>query len=237
MRFADLLRYGLWCGIVATADANRREYSMKTTWVPHLLTNTASLLLPDLFRALVAGQDAKAGQPAHRPVSWAEGWRVLRETLAVTVRDNPRYAVYVAPLAAGYLLSHPRFNIYKGELAEIQLAGFTLDAIPHSATAFALTALICDMIQVAVGRAPTAGRLAGRLAWAARNPALISAAALALATAVWEVGEYRIHRHELRLRGHVDKINMQWSPVDTLYDCIANALGWGMAMVWRRRAT
>jgi hypothetical protein len=274
MQFADILRYGLWCGIVATAEANRREYAMKTTWMPHLLTNTASLLLPDLFEVLVDGQnplpaagattDENAsgifleGRPPQTPpfsegtttdenVSgiflegrlpqtppFSEGWHVIRETLAVVVRDNPRYVVYVAPLAAGYLLSHPRFNIYKGELAEIQLAGFTLDAIPHGATAFGLTALVGDMVHVAAGRAPREGRLARWLDWADRNPALFSAAVLALATVIWEVGEYRIYRHELELRGDAGEINMQWGPIDTVYDCIANALGWGMATAWRR---
>ncbi len=230
MQFADILRYGLWCGIVATAEANRREYAMKTTWMPHLLTNTASLLLPDLFEVLVADQ------PAPQEDTWSSlgaGWRVIRETLAVMVRDNPRYVVYVAPLAAGYLLSHPRFNIYKGELAEIQLAGFTLDAIPHSATAFGLTALVGDMVHVAADRAPRGGRLARRLDWADRNPALFSAAVLVLATVIWEIGEYRIYWHELELRGDAGEINMQWGPIDTVYDCIANALGWGMATAWR----
>ena len=50
MHTADLLRYGLWCGVAATAAGNRRAYRLTTAWLPHLLTNTVSLLLPDLLR-------------------------------------------------------------------------------------------------------------------------------------------------------------------------------------------
>lgn len=235
MQLANIVRYGLWCGILATAEANRREYAMKTTWLPHLLTNSASLLLPDLFRVLVSGRPVEPAPPPEQArQTWAEAGRVLGETLAVVVRDNPRYVVYVTPLAAGYLLSHPRFNIYKGELAEIQLAGFTLDALPHGATAFALTALVHDMVQVAASSASREGALAGWLDWGDRNPALLSALVLALATLIWEVGEYRIYRHEMRLRGDPRRINMQWSPVDTLYDCVANAIGWALATAWHQ---
>lgn len=58
---------------------------------------------------------------------------------------------------------------------------------------------------------------------------------LGLATLFWEIGEYRVHHYELARRGSAEAINMQWSPEDTLYDCLANALGWAAAALWRSR--
>lgn len=231
MRRHDLLRYGLWVGIAATADANRRHYRMTTTWLPHLLTNTVSLLLPDVYRALASSLRARRAASASDSAV-AQGLDVALRTLAALVHDNPRYVAYVTPLAAGYLLSHPDFNIYKGELGELELGGFGLDAIPHSATAFALTTLICDAATEAGHRAPANGLLGRPLCWCNQHPALFSAAVLALATAWWEAGEYLIYRHEIGQRGEASKINMQWSPRDTLYDCVSNALGWVLAIAW-----
>ena len=62
---------------------------------------------------------------------------------------------------------------------------------------------------------------------------LVSATVLALATLIWEFGEYRIYRHELAHYGDPEKINMQWTLSNTLYDCAANAAGWGLAIVLR----
>ena len=237
MQLPNLIRYGLSCGIAATAEANRRDYAMTTTWLPHQLTNSLTLLLPELYRLLGPDEQApvKASPrvPPKQPV-WAEARRVLCDTLTTMVRDNPGYVVYVAPLAAGYLLSHPHFNIYKGELGEKEFLGFGLDTLPHSATAFALTALTCDTAQAAIDAAPPDGPLADLLAWCAAHPARFSAVVLALATLAWEVGEYNIHRHELAQRGDARAINMQWSVRDTIYDCAANLIGWGVALAWRR---
>jgi hypothetical protein len=218
----DLARYALWCGVAATAEGNRREYAMTTAWLPHLATNTFSLLLPDLLR--VAVPPARAAGPPRT------AWPLLRETLATVVRDNQRYVLYVAPLAAGYLLSAPWLNIYKGELAELRLAGFGLDALPHAATAFALCALVGDTLRAASALAPPDGAASELLHRLAGRRALTSAAALALATLLWELGEYRIHRYELALRGDSQAINMQWSLPDTLSDCAANAIGWLLAI-------
>jgi hypothetical protein len=235
MRLPDLIRYGIWGGILATAEANRREYAMTTTWLPHLLTNSFTLLLPDLYRTLdprVPAPEVEAELRQREPE--AEWRRVLRGTVEAMVRDNPRYVVYMAPLAAGYLLSHPRFNIYKGALGEKRLAGFGLDALPHSATAFALTALICDTLRTAAELAPPEGALADALAWCDEHQELISGLALAAATLIWELGEYKIYRHELAQRGDQRKINMQWSASDTLADCAANLIGWGASIAWPR---
>jgi len=228
MELPDLVRYGTWGGVVATAAANRRHYRLTTTWLPHLATNSLALLLPDIYRALSSVLDRSGAPRRVRGLA-----RMVVATLDELVRDNPAYVAYVLPLAAGYLLSGPRFTIYKGELAELRLAGFGLDAIPHAATAFALSALVGDLVR-------TAARVAGPehaplLARAARAEHALTAAALALATLLWEVGEYRIHHYELRQRGSADAINMQWSPEDTLYDCFANAIGWAAATLWRTR--
>jgi hypothetical protein len=184
MKIADLIRYGLWLGMAATADANRRE--------------------------------------------------AVEDTLTVMVRDNPAYAVYAAPLAVGYILSHPRCNIYKGEWAEKRFCGLSFDAIPHAATAFALTALLCDTFRAAPKIVPPRNPLAPLLRWTRRNPALASMSVLALITLVWEGGEYRIHLHEMSLRGDLAKINMMWSVQDTANDVAANLAGWALALLYDR---
>src|SRR5260221_11572298 len=126
------------------------------------------------------------------------------------VRDNPAYSVYVAPLALGYILSHPRFNIYKGHMAEIRLAGFGLDAVPHAATGLALTALVCDTLDTAAITVPRDNVLADPIHEVDHHLPLFTAAILVLITGWWELGEYLMFRHELGLRGGYSKINYQW---------------------------
>jgi hypothetical protein len=228
MQLSDLARYGLWCGIAATAAGNRRQYAMTTTWLPHLATNTVSLLLPDLLRRVAPSSPPAAIDDGH------DLWRLLRVTLDAMARDNPAYVVYVAPLAAGYLLSAPWLNIYKGELGDLQLAGFGLDALPHAATAYGLTAFAREALGVASRLAPEHAALAAQLRWLEARRDQVAAVALALATLLWELGEYRIHRHELRLGGNAAAINMQWSLLDTATDCLANAAGWLLAVALDR---
>jgi hypothetical protein len=217
----DWLRYGLWGVMVQTAYANRRHYHMATTWLPHFLTNSLSLLLPDALRLVFPRRYRARG--------------IVDDTLLTMVRDNPNYAVYVAPLALGYIVSHPRFNIYKGELAEIRLAGFGLDAIPHSATAFAFSAMVEDTLATMCEQPTHDGALA-RLVYAlGQKPELVSLGLLALVTFVWEYGEYQMHEHEMALKGDAAAINMQWSLDDTIRDSGANFFGWLAAAVWRRR--
>jgi hypothetical protein len=150
------------------------------------------------------------------------------------VRDNPAYAVYVAPLAVGYILSHPRFNIYKGPMAEIRLAGFGLDAVPHAATGLALTALVSDTLDVAATTVPRQNVLAKPIREADHHLPLFTAVILFLVTSWWELGEYLIYRHEMSLRGDLSKINMQWSAIDTGRDALSNLLGWALALIARR---
>src|SRR3954451_14773734 len=103
MRLASLLRYGIWCGVLATAEGNRREYHMTTTWLPHLATNSISLLLPDIYRLVARAKP----DPTHSQSLPGELGQVIGGTLKTMLCDNPAYVLYVAPLALGYLLSSP----------------------------------------------------------------------------------------------------------------------------------
>ena len=154
MRLPDLSRYVLWCGIAVTAVGNRRLYGMTTTWLPHFATNTVSLLLPDLLRLVAPGRRAP-GESAYQGVR-----ELFHSAMMEMVCDNPRYVLYVAPLAAGYLLSAPWLNIYKGELAKLRLAGFGLDTLPHVTTAYAMTALVTDTLRVMADLAVWESRVA-----------------------------------------------------------------------------
>ncbi|HEX2907861.1 MAG TPA: hypothetical protein VHO69_13415 [Phototrophicaceae bacterium] len=218
---SDFLRYVLWALLAYTTAANRREYRMSTTWLPHLVTNSLSLLLPDAVRLI-----------------FPQGWRsrnIVEATLTKMVRDNRNYAVYAAPLALGYILSHPRFNIYKGDWANLELAGFALDSIPHSATAFALSALVGDTLRVMAHEEEFHGGLARLLRWGNHRRALVSLTVLALITFFWEYSEYRVHNYELSQRGDAEHINMQWSAEDTAKDVRSNLLGWALAVLWQGR--
>jgi hypothetical protein len=223
MRLSDLWRYLLWIGVAYTAYANRRHYKMQTTWLPHLITNTITLLLPDFCRAVLPPKGSRA----------ARKQPLVPAVLTEMVRDNPQYAVYVTPLAIGYILSHPVYNIYKGKMGELRLAGFGLDALPHGATAFALTALTYDTVKVAARLDRTRSPLGYMLDWGAQNPALFSAMVLALVTLNWEAGEYMMYRQEMAVHGDMSKINMQWSLPDSIRDTIINFAGWLIAVLWR----
>ena len=223
MNVPDFLRYAIWGVVAATADANRREYHMSTTWLPHLVTNTITLLLPDALRLLIPTKP----KPAN----------LVEDVMDEMVRDNPRYVTYVAPLAAGYILSHPKFNIFKGEMGDIRIAGLGLDAIPHAATGFALTSLIYDTLETACELEPRNKSLFAKFVRSCnQQPALVSLGVLSALTFFWEYGEYRVHYHELELReGDITKINMMWSAEDTTRDVIANILGWVIAALLHRR--
>jgi hypothetical protein len=231
MRRSDLARYGLWCGVVVTAEGNRRAYHMTTTWLPHLAANTLSLWLPEIVELLRREADERPGPPARSPARELLG--LCAGTLTAVLSRRREYALYVAPLALGYVLSNPWMNIYKGELAELKLAGFGLDALPHASTAFALTGLVRDTAEAAGELAAEQPALADWGRALVRHQVGLSALALALATLVWELGEHRIYRHELALRGSPERTNMQWSVSDTAYDCAANLIGWLLATAVR----
>ncbi len=221
MKATDLLRYGLWAAVAATSAANEREYHMTTTWLPHFLANSLTLLFPEVVRAALGNRQ--------------RGDNLAEDVLIRMVRDNNDYAYYVTPLAVGYILSHPRFNIYKGGWADIRLAGFGLDAIPHAATGFALTALVTDTLNETQHLRLPHDALGDTVRETRKSPAVSSLGILALLTFIWELSEYRVHVHELALRGDVSKINMQWSGQDTANDIVANIVGWVLASLWRRK--
>jgi hypothetical protein len=217
----DFLRYILWLLVAQTAFANRQHYRMVTTWLPHLLLNTVSLLLPDLVRLIF---------PHHRKHQSTDN--LVEDVLVTSVSENPSYALYVTPLALGYIVSHPQFNIYKGKMGEMRFAGLGLDAIPHAATAFALSALTVDTLEQQDNWSHYPGPLAPLLERSSHHPQLASLGVLLTLTAIWEYNEYRTHEYEMSLRGSVENINMLWDIDDTKRDTVANVLGWGLAMLW-----
>jgi hypothetical protein len=228
---SDLVRYALWLGVLATARANQKHFHLPTTWVFHITFNSLFLFLPELYRGAsqIAGLDARARQK-----------RDLLTTTHGVMQDvvvtNSHYALYVAPVALAYIVSHPRFNIYRGEWAKIRLFGFGLDAIPHSATAFGFTNLVMDALDAFRRHTPMDASWRKLAQRADERSANIAGALLAGASAFYESGEYAIHAEELReTGGDEEKINMQWSAVDTLFDLISNAAGWAVAVGLRRR--
>ena len=227
----DLLRYGLWAGLLATANANRRHFGLASTWVFHASLETVALLLPELYGGLarLLRLDERAAHTTSAPLAPVHG------TLRQVVCDNPRYAAYVAPLVIGYLVSHPKFNIYKGDLAALRLAGFGLDSIPHATTACALSTLIFDTLDALACHTPAGTPLAGPVRWAQARGTLLSGIVLALVTLIYETGEWIIHNSELRATGgDTSKINMEWSLPDTLTDACSNMAGWLLAVAVRR---
>jgi hypothetical protein len=231
VQLSDVARYALWGAIAATAYANREEYHMSTTWLPHLLTNTLTLFLPDIYRVVQPPEDD--AELARLPPPLDD----FSETLAAMIRDNPNYVMYVTPLAVGYILSHPRFNIYKGNWGDLRLAGFGLDSIPHTLTALALTKLIHDTLKTADTTVNEDSPVAEVVHEGNSQPGAVSAAVLGFATLFWEFGEYMMYRHEMSLRGDITKINMQWSAEDTARDSVSNFVGWaaGVALLLLNR--
>jgi hypothetical protein len=228
VKVSDLLRYGLWLGVAETAFENRRHYRMATTWLPHLLTNTLSLFLPDVLRFIFSKRQ-RSISAISTPLT-----EVITQTAQASVSANDHYAGYVAPLAVGYILSHPRFNIYQGEWAEKRFAGLGLDALPHGATAFGLVSLAAETAENAAVIVPKNNALYPLVRWAAQHPTLFTGFILIAATVFWEYGEYRIQQYELEQQGgDMSKINMQWSLADTLRDVAANTLGWLAATLLR----
>ncbi len=231
MKPTDLLRYVLWFGVLYTANANKRYFGLPTTWVIHLTLNSFSLFLPELLRLanVLLQLDARTKHE-----------RAFLATAHVTLRDavvnNPNYALYVAPVALAYIVSHPRFNIYKGEFAKLRLFGFGLDAIPHSTTAFAFTNLMMDTLTLFRHNTPVNASWRELAERADEHSGNLAGAFLIGASAMYEAGEYVINQEELReTGGDESKINLVWSAQDMLFDVLSNALGWVAAVVVRKK--
>lgn len=215
MKIQDLLRYGLWGGVAATAAAKYQEYKTATAWLPHLAINSIALLLPDAARLVLSPQRCSDS--------------ALEALIREIVRDNDDYITYAAPLAIGYILSHPRFNIYKRPWSDLQWMGFRLDALPHAATGMGVTLVVLDTLRAGAKLPDSA--LAELLRLGDRQRTLVSLAALIALTIVWEYSEYRVHHFELQRFGDPEKINMQWSAPDTARDVAANLAGWALALM------
>lgn len=225
----DLLRYALWLGVLGTANANRKYFGLPTTWVFHLTLNSLLLFLPEIVRGTnrVLDLDARARQKRDL-VSTAYG------TIQDAVAENPNYALYVAPVALAYMVSHPRFNIYKGEWSKLRLFGFGLDALPHSLTAFAFTRLMMETLAAFRHHTPRDAAWRTPAEKADDNSGVIAGALLIGASTLYESGEYAIHQEEMReTGGDESRINLIWSAQDTLFDLLSNALGWLAAVTLR----
>ncbi len=221
----------VWLALAESVRANRAAYpTLATAWLPHGVANTAALWLPELVAAIDRACALESRCQREPTLS------ALHATLRDLCADNPRWGLYVAPAALGYAVSHPRFNIYKGNWGDWRLLGFGLDAIPHGLTAWSLTLLFHDAITMLANNLPGPSPLAPLVRALARRPALFTAFSLALLSALWEAGEYTVQQDELRRTGG-DRaaINMQWTVEDTLGDLAANALGWLVA-TWQLRA-
>lgn len=231
LKSTDLLRYGLWASVLFTANANRKFFGLPTTWVFHVTLNSFILFLPEILQASnkILRLDART-QVKQDFVSTAH------ETMQDAVVENPSYALYVAPVALAYVVSHPQFNIYKGDLAKIRLFGFGLDAIPHSLTAFAFTNLMLDTFAAFRRHTPRDASWREFAEYADDHSGKIAGALLIGASTLYEGGEYAIHAEELReTGGDESKINLVWSAQDTLFDVMSNTLGWLAAVMLRPR--
>jgi hypothetical protein len=225
------LRYALWLGLAGTAEANRRHFGLTTTWLPHLLSNSLILLLPELYSLL----DGALGLAKTASRNQSSSLTALRLSFEQLARDNPDYVAYVAPVTLAYLVSHPHFNIYRGKWGELTLFGFGLDSIPHSTTAYGLTHLVIDTLETVDCQMPAHAALAAPAHWLANHKILVSGAVLGILTLVYESAEYAIHRSELKARDNdPTRINMMWSVRDTVFDVFSNIVGWLIA-VWRRQ--
>ncbi len=230
MKSTDLLRYILWLGVLYTANANRKFFGLPTTWVIHLTLNSFILFLPEI----VAGTN-KILQLDARAQERRDFISTAHATIQEVVVQNPNYALYVAPVALAYIVSHPHFNIYKGELGKIRFFGFGLDALPHSSTAFTFTLLLMETLTAFRRHTPVNASWRALAQRAGAQSEMLAGAFLAGASLLYESGEYAIHEEEMReTGGDVNKINLVWSAQDTLFDILSNTLGWLAAVAFNR---
>lgn len=220
-RPADLLRYGLWTAVLATARRNREAYGVPTAWLTHLAGNSITLLLPDLVRLLPPQVFTTSGDLAG----------ALLRTVRRRVLEDPNYAGYVAPLALGFIASHADYSIYHGRWAELKLYGFGLDSVPHSSAAYALARLLGETVLTFDQELPARHRLHAPIRQVAGHIDVLAALSVLLVTIAWEVSEYLAHEAELATGRAPEELNMQWSLPDAITDTISNALGLSAALV------
>jgi hypothetical protein len=227
-KWKQFLRYFIWLAVVGVAVANRRHFGLVTAWLPHLLGNSISLLLPELYTLV-----RRLFLPA-RPAP-CSSWGALQRSFEQLVPENPDYVDYVAPVALAYIVSHPQFNIYRGEWGEWSLLGFGLDSLPHGATAYTLSNMVYDTVETVAVQTQPEMAIQPPTRWLARHKHLVSGGVLAFLTLVYETGEYIIHRSELKARDNdASQINLVWGIQDTFFDVLSNAIGWAIS-AWRHR--
>ncbi|MFN8471555.1 MAG: hypothetical protein U0822_04995 [Anaerolineae bacterium] len=221
------IRFALWLALLVTANANRKHFGLRTTWLPHSLGNTLALSLPELTAAL---DDA-----AHDLGIDSATLLALTKTAREVTGDPPGWAKTVAPLTLAYVVSHPRFNIYKGKWGEVRFGVFGLDSIPHSATGYAVSALLYHSIDALARNAPPDSWLAPVARLMADHRVAVSFAVLGALSAFYEYSEYSIHNQELaETGGDVERINMMWDIGDTAKDILSNYIGWLAAILLHR---
>jgi len=231
MKSTDLLRVALWLGVLNTANANRKVFGLPTTWVFHLTLNSFILFLPEILRGVAHFFPLDARAKHKRDLV-----STTHATLQDAIVENPNYALYVAPVALAYMVSHPKFNIYKGKWAKLRLFGFGLDALPHALTAFAFTQLMMDTLAAFRRNTPRDASWRAIAERADEHAGNLAGAFLIGASALYEAGEYAINQEELReTGGDESKINLVWSARDTLFDLLANTIGWLAAVGLRSR--
>ncbi len=231
IRPSDILRYALWLGVINTANANRKYFGLPTTWVFHTAINSFILFFPEILQGTnkLLGLDERAEQKQDLVTT-------VHKTLQQAVVENPNYALYVSPVALAYIVSHPQFNIYKGDFANIRLLGFGLDALPHSLTAFTFTHLIADTLASFRRNTPPNASWHDLAVMADDHSEAVAGGFLVGASALYEAGEYAIHVEELReTGGDESKINLVWSAADTVFDIMSNTLGWLAAALIKQR--
>ncbi len=220
MRRSDLLRYGLWATVLGTALRNRREYGVPTAWLTHLAGNTLTLLLPDLLQLL-------RKLPLEVP---ADIGPILR-TIDRRVRQDPHYAGYVAPLAIGFIASHPDYSIYHGRWAERTLFGFGVDSFPHATAAYGLARFVSETALTLHAETPSSNVISPLSSWSARHVDGLAVTTVLIVTLLWEISEYLAHHAEIEATGRdASEVNMQWSMLDAVTDSISNLLGLAAAI-------
>ena len=190
-----------------------------------------ALLLPEIYRLVERGLglEQRLNRQDHPTAA------LLRLTVERLVRDNPDYGAYVAPAALAYIVSQPRFNIYRGRLGRLSILGFGLDSIPHATTAYALSNFAYDTLAELDQNAAISPALEPYLKHLASRKTVVTAGFIAALTLVYEAGEYYIHKSELKARDNDrSRINLLGGLEDTVFDGLSNVIGWALS-TWRRR--
>jgi hypothetical protein len=160
---------------------------------------------------------------------------ILR-TIDRRVRQDPHYASYVAPLAIGFIASHPDYSIYHGQWAERTLFGFGVDTIPHATAAYGLARFVSETALTLHAETPASNRISPLAHWAAQHVDGLAITTVFIVTCLWELSEYLAHHAEIEATGRdASEVNMQWSVIDAITDSISNLVGLAAAIQVRHK--